>query len=277
MEIATHPVMSDSLPTPRDTDKPIAAILDDDEYRRFREKRKMSKKKIKGFFGESVQVDVQVSCIEKKGLSAILQSNVPLCYFLLALLEDMNAENLFFYLEVEQFEEHDFKTVQAMRKTAMELYNAFVKAGADFEVNLEARIRDAILPKIESGDQSCFVEARDHIVHLLVPCFTNFTLGKHFDNMTKELGENTTIYTKEQRNRVLKVLLEHIDREPVSTIVSEDKNAKRRGLLLREMVHSFCRTRLRCDFKDKDAGDADKNKKKAAATKATEDAKAYAV
>lgn len=228
----------------------------------------MSKKKIRGFFGESVHVDIPVSVIEQKGLPAILQSNVPLCYFLSALLEDMNAENLFFYLEVEQFEEHDFETVKAMRKTALELYNAFVKAGADFEVNLEAKIRDSILPKIEAGDQNCFMEAREHIVHLLLPCFSNFTLGQGFERMVKELGENSTIYEKSQRNAAVKELLEKIDKEPESSIVAEDKAAKRRRLLLKEMVHSFCRTRLRCDFKDKDwrekgdAGDVEDDGKK---------------
>jgi hypothetical protein len=259
--------------TLQDSDKPIAAIREDDEYRRFREKRKMSKKKIKGFFGESVHVDISVSVIEKKGLSAIMQSNVPLCYFLHALLEDMNAENLFFYLEVEQFEEHEFQTVKVMRKTAMELYNAFVKAGADFEVNLEAKIRDSILPKIENGDQNCFAEAREHVVHLLIPCFSNFTLGPIYDQMVKDLGENTTLYGKEQRNRAIKALLEYIDKDPSSVILADDKSARRRRLLLRELVHSFCRTRLRCDFKDKEAA-RDESKKRV--KKASEEAMAYA-
>lgn len=243
---------SPSTATLNENDKPIAAIREEDEYRRFREKRKMSKKKIKGFFGESVHVDVPVSVIERKGLPAILQSNVPLCYFLNALLEDMNAENLFFYLEVEQFEEHDFETVKAMKKTALELYNAFVKSGADFEVNLEAKIRDSILPKIEAGDQNCFTEARDHIVHLLLPCFSNFTLSSGFEKMIKDLGENNTLYDKKQRNAAVKSLLEHLDKAPASLIVAEDKAAKRRSLLLKEMVHSFCRSRLRCDFKDQE-------------------------
>lgn len=216
----------------------------------------MSKKKIRGFFGESIYIDVPVNLIEQKGLSAILQSNVPLAYFLYALMEDMNAENLFFYMEVEQFEEHDFDNVKAMKKTAMELYNAFVKSGADFEVNLEAKIRDTILPNIEAGDQNCFKEAREHVVHLLLPCFSNFTLGTVYERMCKEIGENTTLYSKEQRNCAINIILEYVDKEPASFIVAEDKAAKRRRLMLREMVHSFCRTRLKCDFKDKEKMDA---------------------
>lgn len=235
-----------------ESDRPTAAIREEDEYRRFREKRKMSKKKIKGFFGESVKVDVSCAAIDKKGLSAMLQSNVPLCYFLFSLLEDLNAENLFFYLEVEQFEEHDFQTVKAMRHSALELYNAFIKAGADFELNLEARIRDAILPRIEAGDQGCFSEARDHVVHLLEPCFSNFTLGPLYQRMLDGIGENTTMYTKEQRHKAIQLIVDHLDKGPASTMVAEDKAQRKRALLLREMIHSFVRTRLHSDFKDEE-------------------------
>jgi hypothetical protein len=259
-----------------DTDKPIAVVREDDEYRRFREKRKMSKKKIKGFFGESVHVDVSLKVVEEKGLSAILQSNVPLCYFLSSLLDDMNAENLFFYLEVEQFEEHEFKTVKAMKKTALELYNAFVKAGADFEVNLEAKVRDSILPLIESGDQNCFAGAREHVVHLLLPCFSNFTLGPVYDKMCAELGNNSTIYDKTQRNAAIKTLLRHVDQEPVSSIVADDKGERRRRLLLNEMVHSFCRTRLRCDFHDQETEGKDKAPSEAASKKKAKETDVYA-
>lgn len=258
-----------------DTDKPIVPIRYEDEFRKFREKRKMSKKKIKGFFGESVHVDVPISLIMKKGLSVLLQSNVPLCYFLYALLVDMNAENLFFYLEVEQFEEHHFATVKTMRKTAMELYNAFIKPGSDFEINLEARVRDAILPRIEGGDQGCFSEAREQVVHLLIPCYSNFTRGPVYTRMVGDVGEKTTLYSKEERDKAVNVILEFVDKD-LNQVVIEDKGARRREVLLREMVHSFCRTRLRCDFKDKVKDQVKKETEAAKRAKPSNDTMAYA-
>jgi len=60
------------------------------------QRRRLSKKKLRQFFGKSAPVDVHINEIEKYGLSALLQSSVPLCYFLLSLLEQFSAENLFF-------------------------------------------------------------------------------------------------------------------------------------------------------------------------------------
>lgn len=230
----------------------LDCVAGEDEFRRFHEKRKMSKKAIKNFFGESVPVDVPINVVEQKGLAAILQSHIPLCYFLYSLLVDMNAENLFFYLEVEQFEEHLFKSPESRKKTSMYLYKTFIEVGSDFEINLEGSVRELILPMINEDNINCFSKARDHVVHLLIPCFENFTLGPIYKRMVEDLGERTTIYSKDQRNGAIKLFLEYLDRAPKSLIVADDKTEKRRRMLLKEMVHDFCRKRLHCDFKDKD-------------------------
>lgn len=59
-------------------------------------KKNVSRKKLCDFFGELVPVDVSILEIESIGLSAMLQSSVPLCYFLHCLLENMSTENLVF-------------------------------------------------------------------------------------------------------------------------------------------------------------------------------------
>lgn len=53
-----------------------------------------SSKKLECFFGEPTPLDVCVAEIEKEGLKAMLESKVPLCYFLRHLLEEYSAENL---------------------------------------------------------------------------------------------------------------------------------------------------------------------------------------
>lgn len=57
-------------------------------------KRRGSNRHVSWFFGQSVQVDVSVREIRKHGLGALLQSNVPLCYFLYYLLDNYCSENL---------------------------------------------------------------------------------------------------------------------------------------------------------------------------------------
>lgn len=60
----------------------------------YKVKRNISRRKLSDFFGEQVPVDVSIQEILNHGLKAVLQSNVPLCYFLYCLLEDISAENL---------------------------------------------------------------------------------------------------------------------------------------------------------------------------------------
>jgi hypothetical protein len=53
-----------------------------------------SNRKLNYFFGESTPLDVCISEVRREGLKAILESKVPLCYFLFYLLEEYNSENL---------------------------------------------------------------------------------------------------------------------------------------------------------------------------------------
>lgn len=53
-----------------------------------------SSRKLEYFFGEPTPVDVCISEINKEGLKAMLESKVPLCYFLYHLLDEFSSENL---------------------------------------------------------------------------------------------------------------------------------------------------------------------------------------
>jgi hypothetical protein len=55
-------------------------------------------RKLDGFFGEPAPVDVCISEIKREGLKAMLESKIPLCYFLHFLLEEFSSENLVSFL-----------------------------------------------------------------------------------------------------------------------------------------------------------------------------------
>lgn len=63
----------------------------------FRLKSIKSKQKLERFFGETLPIDVSVNELDAYGLKAMLQSSVPLCYFLYQLLEELCSENLVRY------------------------------------------------------------------------------------------------------------------------------------------------------------------------------------
>lgn len=238
------------------TSHPDTLALDPNSWRR----RNKSTTKLKNFFGHSAQIDVSVLY----GLPALLSSNVPLCYFLSFLLESLRAENLFFYLEAVMFEEYTFETNRQLRHSAKELYNNFIREDSIFEVNIEAATKKRIQDAIRDYDQTCFAEARDHILNLLQPCFAEFHMSKTFERMREEIGEDCNVYDPKSRDKAIKVLIEHLDKSydlEYEAITGKDPNVilkAKHKILIRMLVHTFCRTRLRVDFYDKEGANLPK-------------------
>lgn len=65
-----------------------------DVHAMYKVKVNRSYRKLEYFFGEPTPVDVCISEINKEGLKAMLESKVPLCYFLYHLLDEFSSENL---------------------------------------------------------------------------------------------------------------------------------------------------------------------------------------
>jgi hypothetical protein len=243
-----------------------SAITDETDYKRFSvcqawstvwQRRKLSKQKLRQFFGQSAPVDVSPSDIERYGLPALLQSNVPLCYFLYSLLEQYSAENLFFYLEVEQFQTHEFRTPEELRKTALQLYRAFIKSNSDFEVNIDAAIKKPIRMAINEFDPHCFDEAKEHIQRLMDPCYLRFLTSGIYAKMLKDLEGKCVPYGEDSREVAINVLVEYLDRHmPVpEKLEGLQSEVQRRDNLIRAMIHAFCQTRLHLDFYDTPSGE----------------------
>lgn len=219
-------------------------------------KRRAKSPHLTWFWGESIAQDVAVAEIQRYGLGALLESNIPLCYFLYYLLDNYCSENLFFYIEVEAFEAHKFKSKEEIRKTARQLYTCFIKEKSDFEVNLDARVTKPIKAAIENCEQTCFSDAKQAIFQLLEPMLVQFTLSPVFQGMCQQLGMNNTVYSRDDRNAAIDILLKHLDKSRPSEVTGvrstdEAIAAERtRARLIRNLTHSFCKTRLHCDFYD---------------------------
>lgn len=223
-------------------------------------RRKLSKQKLRRFFGKSAPVDTSVAEVEKYGLPALLQSNVPLCYFLYSLLEQFGSENLFFYLEAEQFQTHDFRSPEELRKTALQLYRAFIKCNSDFEVNIDGSTRRPIRLAIERCEHHCFDTAKEQIQRLMEPCYLHFIASPIYKQMKEDLEGKLVPYDLETKERAINVLISYLDRNmPVKgnepPVQGKEAEVRRRNKLLRAMIHAFCQTRLHLDFYDTPEGE----------------------
>lgn len=65
-----------------------------DVHALYKLKMSRSSRKLYYFFGEPAPVDVCISEIRREGLKAMLESKIPICYFLHFLIEEFSSENL---------------------------------------------------------------------------------------------------------------------------------------------------------------------------------------
>lgn len=72
----------------------ITGLASSDGHTLYKVKTTKTNRKLNNFFGEQPPLDICVREIRKEGLKALLQSKVPLCYFLYHLLEEFSSENL---------------------------------------------------------------------------------------------------------------------------------------------------------------------------------------
>jgi len=158
-------------------------------------------------------------------------------------------------MEVEQFKAHDFNNQEELRRTALQIYRAFLKSNSDFEVNVDGSTRKPIRREIDRYNSGCFDIAKDHIQKLMEPCYLTFITSQVYDLMREDLVGKPIPYSSEVREVAINHLVNYLDRTmPVSDIPAPETDITRRNNLLRAMIHAFCQTRLHLDFYDTPEG-----------------------
>ncbi|CAG8509549.1 4438_t:CDS:2 [Paraglomus occultum] len=217
-----------------------------DYHYAYKQKSKMSTRKLESFFGEKPPLDICMKEIEKEGLKAMLNSKIPLCYFMYSLLEEYSAENLFFLLEVEQYESFDYQCSNQQFATAQHIFITYLTPNSQFEVN---------------------VDDKRAVLALLEVSFAQFMRSNTADMMRRDIGEATTHYSPEARDNAILLLLRFLSRQsspssshaassvptpassaPSSPITSPTVAiSQHRHQLVRTMVYEFVRALLDID------------------------------
>ncbi|KAG0163946.1 hypothetical protein DFQ28_010843 [Apophysomyces sp. BC1034] len=208
-----------------------------------------SSRKLDNFFGEQAPHDICVKEIRKEGLKAMLQSKIPLCYFLYHLLEEYSSENLSF----------SYTSLVQQTATAQHIYNTYLTQNCHLEVNLDDKIRRMVTDALQKKQvDGCFEPAKRAVYILLESSFLRFLQTKTFDRMVRECGELTTHYTNKIRDAAVNQLLGYLEQQhamiytnphtdsPVYATVSQ--TTRRRQELVKSMIHEFCRTLLGVEF-----------------------------
>jgi len=223
-------------------------------------------------------IDISVGEILVYGLKAMLKSKVPLCYFLHTLIEDYCCENLFFYLEIEQYKIFLFEDEKSQLKAAQYIYITYLDSSSKIEVNIDEKIRKDIFNQLKARKcnlSTVFDKASEAVFNLMESTFAKFNRSNIKQQMIDEL-DNTNFYSEEHKINAIRVLTSYLDKRKRELEVDEEImmiNAANQGIDLREgmpmspgqmlhytnvqrnklinaLTHEFIRAFLELDFDD---------------------------
>ncbi|KAI9496020.1 RGS domain-containing protein [Zychaea mexicana] len=161
-----------------------------DVHMSYKIKTTKSSKKLNKFFGEQAPHDICVREIRNEGLKALLQSKIPLCYFLYHLLEEFSCENLFFFIELEQYASFTYVSHVQQLATAQHIHNTYLTRNSHFEVNLDDKVRRQATAALEDQRvEGLFDNAKRAVYSLLESSFMRFCQTDTFTKMVMNCGK----------------------------------------------------------------------------------------
>jgi len=196
----------------------------------YMERTHKSEKKLSDFFGDDdVPFDITLKEIDVNGLKAMLQSKVPLCYFLYSLLEDYCSENLFFFLEALEFENGKYTNREEQEENAVYIYNTYLSKKSCLEINIDEKIHNDIQKFIKNMDKTtsdriskCFKIARNSVYQLMEGSFSKFQKSEISAQMKKDLGRR--IYNENDKLNAVSKLRDYLVKSDIKIKQSLKEN-----------------------------------------------------
>jgi regulator of G protein signaling-like protein len=241
-----------------------------------------SRLKVMSLFRSFPPLDISISNVEMYGLGALLQSNVPLVYFLRYLLDHWSTENLYFYMDVELYEQMDFwirhgnghvrrRSIGIINRrsvisnagnrlnaggdaagcqeervmAAQRIYETYVRQNAIFEVNLVDPNDKTSREAMQRGDMDCFKKAKDQCLMILQQEFEGFRASTLYQEMISNIGDmHRALYKQEDRHEAANYILRYLE----CPIRNESVDHLQHELYVRQMARVICRRRLNLRF-----------------------------
>ncbi|KAJ3047200.1 hypothetical protein HK097_000145 [Rhizophlyctis rosea] len=151
-----------------------------------------STRKIESIMGVACPVDVSLREIERSGAIGILQSRIPLCWFLAFLLKNSGEELLFFLHDTTRFSTTPFPTVSSLRTAAHQICNTYLVPTSPMPIPptiaTHAQIR-AVADAVKVGTSlRCFDGLQNDVMKGVEEAFGRFREGKMWEEMKDVVG-----------------------------------------------------------------------------------------
>ncbi|KAI8838095.1 RGS domain-containing protein [Chytridium lagenaria] len=152
-----------------------------------------SLRKLVSILGDDPRIDVPIKEIAAQGLTALLDSKLPLCYFLVYLLKEYSSEILFFTLDVQAFEQTLFPSTMSQNMAAQVIFNTYLAPSSLLEVNASHRARRQVIDGVQQGLRCCFASAQEETIELLDRAYEQFKKSSTWIAMEQDIGTSMII------------------------------------------------------------------------------------
>ncbi|KAJ3106073.1 hypothetical protein HDU97_007076 [Phlyctochytrium planicorne] len=200
-----------------------------------------SLRKLVSILGDDARIDVPIKEIANQGLTALLDSKLPLCYFLLYLLKEYSSEILFFTLDVQTYEQTLFPSTTTQNIAAQVIFNTYLAPSSLLEINATHKTRRTVIDGVQQGIRCCFAPAQEEAVELLDRAFEQFKKSSVWKDMEVDVGSSMIISPAK-----IEKFREHIHNVLSSHYLSNEQIAQstRRNVALREKVPALLLSRI---------------------------------
>jgi len=198
--------------------------------------------KLYDFFGNDAAIDIPFEEIERNGIGYLIQSSVPLAYFVEYLLIHENPEILFFFIDVIRFEETIYPDNTSSLEASQDILTNYLCINSPLECKVSSKTRCHCIKAIKAGQRRCFKPSKQELLPILERQFDDFKNSKRYADLKNKFG-HLNAYPDSIRLELIQELLSTTNRRyPIETAETQQRASRNKAILFK--VQEFCRNKL---------------------------------
>jgi hypothetical protein len=198
--------------------------------------------KLYDFFGSDAAIDIPFEEIEKNGIGYLIQSSVPLAYFIEYLLIHDNPEIMFFFIDVIKFEETIYPDNISSLEASQNILTNYLCINSPLECRVSSKTRCHCIKDIKAGQRRCFKASKQELLPILERQFDDFKNSKRYADLKNKYG-HLNAYPDSIRLELIQELLSTTNRKyPIETAETPQRASRNKAILLK--VQEFCKSKL---------------------------------
>lgn len=198
--------------------------------------------KLYDFFGSDAAIDIPFEEIERNGIGYLIQSSVPLAYFIEYLLIHGNPEVLFFFMDVIKFEETIYPDNNSSLEASQNILTNYLCINSPLECKVSSKTRCCCIKDIKAGQRRCFRAPKQELLTILERQFDDFKNSKRYADLKNKFG-HLNAYPDNIRLELIQELLSTTNRRyPIETAGNQQSYSRNKSILAK--VQEFCGNKL---------------------------------